>query len=62
MLLHISVFLNLCAAKDFGKKLSRDVEYCAFYREIFNIRSEERFYLKRTDFGKVIDKKDHEFK
>ena len=26
MLLHISVFLNLCAAKDFGKKLSRDVE------------------------------------
>ena len=30
-LLHISVFLNLCSAKDFGKKLCRDVKYCAFY-------------------------------
>ena len=35
MLLHISMFLNLIdeekdCAKDFGKKLSGDVEYCAF--------------------------------
>ena len=55
MSLHVSVFLKLCAAKDFGKKLFRDVKYCA--REICKIRSEDRFYLKRPDFGKEIDKR-----
>ena len=28
-----------------------------FRREICTIRSEDRFYLKRIDFGKAIDKR-----
>ena len=62
MLLHIFVFLNVCAAKDFGKKLSREVNIALFTREISNIWSEDRFYLERTDFEKEIHKRDLEFR
>ena len=69
-LLHIiPVFLNVCAVrgsrcavKDFEKKLFRVVEFCGFVREISVIRSEDHFYLERTDFGKEIDKKEREFR
>ena len=30
--------------------------FTVFGREISEIRSEDRFYLERTDFGKEIDK------
>ena len=33
-----------------------------FTREICNIRSEDRFYLERTDFGKEIYKRDRELR
>ena len=56
------MFLNLCAAKDFGKKLSGASNIALFTREISNIRSEGRFYLERTDFGKEIDKREREFR
>ena len=58
MLPHISVFLNPCAAKDFGKNHLRASNIALFTREICIIRSEDRFYLERTNFGKEIDKKD----
>ena len=46
------MFLNLCAAKDFGKKLSGKSNIALFTREICNIRSEDSFYLKRTILGR----------
>ena len=58
MSLHTSMFLNLCAAKDFGKKFLGMSNIALFTREIYNIRSEDRFYLKRTDFGKEVYKRD----
>ena len=33
-----------------------------FAREMTEIRSETRFYLERTGFGKLIDKKESEFR
>ena len=62
MLLHISVFLNLCAAKISGKDYLGKSIIGLFTREICNIRSEDRFYLERNDFGKEIHKRDHEFR
>ena len=56
MLLRIFIFLNLCAAKDFGKYYLGPSNIALFTREICNIRSEDRFYLERTDFGKEIHK------
>ena len=62
MLLRISVFLNLCATKDFGKNYLGTSNIALFTREICNIRSEDCFYLKRKDFGKEIHKRDREFR
>ena len=62
MLLHTSVFLNLCAAKDFGKNYLGTSNVALFTREICKIRSEDSFYLERTDFGKKIDKRECEFR
>ena len=62
MLPHISVFLNLCAAKDFEKNYLGASNIALFTREICIIRSEDRFYLKRTNFGKEIDKRDRGFR
>ena len=57
MLLHISVFLNLYAAKDFGKNYLGTLNIALFTREVCNkpIRSEDRFYSKRTNLRKKID-------
>ena len=54
MLLHIFVFFNLCAAKDFGKNYLGKSNIALFTREICNTRSKDRFYLERTDLGKEI--------
>ena len=54
MLLDISVFLNPCAAKDFGKNDIGTSNIALFTREICNTRSEDRFYLERIDLGKEI--------
>ena len=62
MLLHISVFLKQCSAKDFGKKLFRGSNIALFTRKICIIRSKDRFYLERTNFGKEIDKREREFR
>ena len=62
MLLHISVFLNLCASKDFGKNYLGKSNIALFTREIYNIRTEDRFYLERTDLEKEIHKRDREFR
>ena len=62
MLLHIFLFLNLCAAKDFGKNYLGTSNNALFTREICNTQSKDHFYLKRTDFGKEIDKRDREFR
>ena len=62
MLLRISVFLNLCAAKDFEKNYLGTSNIALFTREICNIQSENRFYLERTDLGKKIHKRDREFR
>ena len=62
MLLHIFMFLNLCAAKDFGKNYLGTSNIALFTRKICNIRSEDRFYLERTDLGKEIRKRDREFR
>ena len=56
MLLHISMFLNLCATKDFGKNYLGTSNIALFTREICNTGSEDRFYLEKTDFGKEIHK------
>ena len=62
-LLHtISMFLNLCAAKNFGKNYSGTSNFAVFAREISEIRSKDHFYLERTDFGKETDKKVREFR
>ena len=57
MLLHISVFLNLYAAKDFGKNYLGTLNIALFTREVCNkpTRSEDRFYSKRTNLRKKID-------
>ena len=62
MSLHISVFLNLYASKDFGKNYLGNSNTALFRREICNIRSEDRFYLEKIDFGKEIYKRDCEFR
>ena len=62
MLPHISVFLNLCAVKDFEKNHLGASNIALFTREICIIRSKDRFYLKRTNFGKEIDKRDRGFR
>ena len=36
--------------------------FAVFAREISEIRSEDRFYLKKTDFGNEIDKIEREFR
>ena len=56
------MFLNLCATKNFGKNYLGASKIALFIREICIIRSENRFYLERTDLGKEIHKRDHEFK
>ena len=62
MLRHIFIFLNLCATKDFGKYYLGTSNIALFTCEICNIRSEDRFYLERTDLGKEIHKRDLEFR
>ena len=62
MLLRISVFLNLCATKDFGKNYLGTSNIALFTREISNIRSDDHFYLERTDLGEEIYKRDREFR
>ena len=61
------MFLNLCVVKGFQvcrerfrKKIISN--FAVFAHEISRIRSEERFYLERTDFGKEIDKGEREFR
>ena len=54
MLLHIFVFLNLCAAKDFGKNYLGTSNIALVTRKICNTRSKDRFYLEKTDLGKEI--------
>ena len=56
------MFLNLCAAKNFEKNYQGTSNITLFTREICNSRSEDRFYLERTDFGKKMDKRDREFR
>ena len=56
------MFLNLSAAKDFGKNYLGTSNIALFTGEICNIRSKDRFCLERTDLGKEIHKRDHEFK
>ena len=60
MLLHIFVFLNLCAAKDFEKNYLGTSNIALFTSN--SICSENHLYLERTDFGKKIDKKDRKFR
>ena len=62
MLLHTSVFLNLCAAKDFGKNYLGTWNIALFTCERCKIRTEDRFYLERTNFGKEIDKREREIR
>ena len=61
MLVHTSVFLNLCAvkvsrcaAKDFKKNYLGTSNIACCRREICKIRSENHFYLERIDFGKEM--------
>ena len=46
--------------QDFEKKLFKD--FAVFVCEISEIRSEDGFFLERTNFGKEIVKKEHEFR
>ena len=62
MLLHASVFLNLCAAKYFGKNYLGVSNIALFTRETCKIWSKDCFYLERTDFGKEFDKREREFR
>ena len=51
------MFLNLCAAKDFGKNYPGTSNIELFTREICNIRSKDRFYLERADLERKFTKK-----
>ena len=55
------MFLNLCAGKDFGKNYLGESNIALFTREICTIRSKDRCYLEKTDFGKEIDIKERKF-
>ena len=46
----------------FQKNYLRMSNIALFTREICIIRSEDRFYFERTDFGKKIHKRDREFR
>ena len=48
--------------QDFGKNYLGTSNFADFARGISEIRSEDRFYLERTDFGKEIDKIEREFR
>ena len=50
-------YIYLCFSTYVPRKIS-EKNYTLFTREICNIRSEDRFYLERTDFGKKIHKRE----
>ena len=67
--MYISISQPVCHERSPGvsrkiseKYLSRDVLISLFTREICKIRSKDRFYLERIDFGKDIDKREREFR
>ena len=64
LLIHIS---TVCFSTYVPRKISEKnylgkSNIALFTREICNIRSEDSFYLERTDFGKEIHKRDREFR
>ena len=64
------MFLNLCAVRGFQvcrerfrKKIIQGYPILRFLHvKYYKISSENRFYLKRTNFVKEIDKREREFK
>ena len=53
---------TLVCRESFGKNYLGTSNFANFAREISEIRSKDRFYLERTDFGNEIDKKEREFR